>query len=266
MSDGPRAVPARSAAPLLDIHGGRFDETVTTGQWSVDQVPGSVQLRLDVTRVPVRYVAYNGRAEVPEWLRTPAERPRVCLTPGISFGDVLGMHLVPIAESIEAMADLDVEVEVVATIGDDDVDKLGTLPDNVRAAGFVPLHALAPTCSAVIHHGGFGTWSTAALYGVPQLVVTIRHGDLWAKARRTAEAGAGLLRHATGVTVDSLREDVTRLRLRSTRSRPATPREPPFTSTWRAAPGRPGATHAGVRRSPACGRASTRGVRKASGT
>lgn len=211
MSDGPRAVPARSAAPLLDIHGGRFDETVTTGQWSVDQVPGSVQLRLDVTRVPVRYVAYNGRAEVPEWLRTPAERPRVCLTPGISFGDVLGMHLVPIAESIEAMADLDVEVEVVATIGDDDVDKLGTLPDNVRAAGFVPLHALAPTCSAVIHHGGFGTWSTAALYGVPQLVVTIRHGDLWAKARRTAEAGAGLLRHATEVTVDSLREDVTRL-------------------------------------------------------
>ena len=45
------------------------------------------------------------------------------------------------------------------------------MPGNVRVVAYTPLLALAPTCTAAIHHGGFGTLTTFALHAVPQLVL-----------------------------------------------------------------------------------------------
>lgn len=209
--------PARRQDPLgewlgrvLDAYGSSFDEEVVTGQWSIDQVPGRIQLPLPVTRVPVRYVAYNGPSVVPDWVSAPPPRPRVVVSLGNSLDVVLGRPLVPLAEVLEALADVDAEIVV---LGGEELDApaAGKVPPNVRPAGFVPLAALLPTCAAIVHHGGFGTWSTSALYGVPQLLLSIRHADLWVKARRTADAEAGLYLHAPAANAEEIRAGVLRL-------------------------------------------------------
>jgi UDP:flavonoid glycosyltransferase YjiC (YdhE family) len=58
----------------------------------------------------------------------------------------------------------------VATLPASEQDKLGTVPDNARLVEYVPLHALAPTCAAMITHGGTGTVMSALAHGVPQLI------------------------------------------------------------------------------------------------
>jgi glycosyltransferase (activator-dependent family) len=194
---------------VLDAYGSSFDEEVVTGQWSIDQVPGRIQLPLGVSRVPVRYVAYNGPSVVPGWVSAPPDRPRVAMSMGNSLDVALGKSLVPVGEVLEALADVD--AEVVALVGGELGEAAGKVPDNVRLVDFVPLHALLPTCSAIVHHGGFGTWSTAALYGVPQFLLPIKHADLWVKARRTAEAGAGLYLHAPSAKAEDIRDGVVRL-------------------------------------------------------
>jgi glycosyltransferase (activator-dependent family) len=190
----------------LAAHGADFHEDVVDGQFTIDLVPTEIQLPLQVQRVPVRFTPYHGRSVVPEWLLAPPERRRVLLTPGLSFGKVLGSTFVPLAESFEALADLD--VEVVATLNDAERAAAGTVPDNVRVVDFVPMNALLPTCAAVVHHGGFGTWSTAAAHGVPQYVLPIRMADMWIKGQRMQEFGAGICTHPTEATTDGLREGV----------------------------------------------------------
>ena len=69
---------------------------------------------------------------------------------------------------MEAVAGLD--IEVVATLNAIQLADLDKLPDNVRAIGYLPLNQLLPTCSALIHHGGIGTFASAANYRAPQLV------------------------------------------------------------------------------------------------
>ncbi|MEV1294067.1 activator-dependent family glycosyltransferase [Pseudonocardia sp. NPDC049635] len=196
--------------PQLEAVGSGFDGRALHGDFSIDQVPPGIQLDLgDLRRVPMRYTAYNGRAVVPPWVYEPLERPRVLLTPGTSFATALGETYIPLRDSLDALADLD--VEVVATLSAEEQEQLGTVPPNTRLTEFVPLHAMVGSCSAVIHHGGFGTWSTAALHGVPQVLLPIRHGDMWIKAIRTAELGAGLYAHPSSVGVGDLRDMVRRL-------------------------------------------------------
>ncbi|TDV38579.1 activator-dependent family glycosyltransferase [Actinophytocola oryzae] len=208
--------PAMRQDPLADwlgnqlaAHGKEFTEEVVTGHFTLDPIPDSIQLPPTGNRVPLRYTPYNGRSVVPRWAWEENDRPRVVVTSGSSFEAALGATFLPFSDVLAGLADLD--VDVVTTLSEAEKDKLGTLPDNVRAVGFVPMQVLLPTCSAVVHHGGFGTWSTAALAGVPQLVTTIRHGDLWLRAQRTEEIGAGLRLHGPSVTPESARAAVVRL-------------------------------------------------------
>jgi hypothetical protein len=53
----------------------------------------------------------------------------------------------------------------------------GTLPRNVRATGYLPLDLVLPSCSAVVHHGGGGTFTTAVAERVPQLITPCRSGE-----------------------------------------------------------------------------------------
>lgn len=191
---------------VLDRYGLGFDERVVRGHWTIDPMPASVRLPLGGPTLPVRYIPYNGAAVVPDWLRDPAPRPRVCLTAGITARS--GSGRVSLSGVLDAVADLD--VDVVATLDATQRDQVAVVPDNVRVVDFVPLHALLPTCSVVAHHGGAGTWSTAAVSGVPQLLFPSEWDDFY-RARRTAELGAALVLPAMDLSPAALRAGLQRL-------------------------------------------------------
>ncbi|MEV7780751.1 activator-dependent family glycosyltransferase [Kitasatospora sp. NPDC088351] len=193
---------------LLARYGCDFAEEVTTGQWTIDQIPDSLQLPLDVKRVPVRWVPFNGPSVEPAWVREKPQRPRVCLTSGISFG-ALGGSFVPIQEILDAVADLD--IELIAALPAEVSAGLERVPDNARLVDFVPLHTLLPSCSVILHHGGFGSWATALVNGVPQFMAPIRFADWWSKATALEASGAGIYTHAGELTAQGVREGIERL-------------------------------------------------------
>ncbi|WP_174546522.1 activator-dependent family glycosyltransferase [Nocardiopsis dassonvillei] len=173
-------------------YGVDFSETLVHGRATIEQVPSP--LRVDtpphLDYLPVRYVPYNGRAVVPRWLRTPPARPRIGLSLGTTAALRLGGYTVDVATLLEGLAELD--VEVVATLPASEQDKLGTVPDNARLVEYVPLHALAPTCAAMVTHGGPGTVLTGLAHGVPQLMSpNARMFDIPVLAGLVEEAGAG---------------------------------------------------------------------------
>lgn len=117
---------------------------------------------------PTRYVPYNGSNGVlPPWLLAPPTRPRVCVTLGSVTPGMKGVGVVK--HVVEALAGRD--VEAVLALGGADLQALGTLPDNVRVTGWVPLNELLPSCGAIVHHGGAGTTWTALALGIPQLIM-----------------------------------------------------------------------------------------------
>ncbi|MFI1169750.1 nucleotide disphospho-sugar-binding domain-containing protein, partial [Streptomyces sp. NPDC020801] len=150
----------------------------------------SLRLPVDHHYLPVRYIPYNGPATLPHWLRTPAPRPRVCLTLGVSHRETHGQDRVSVGELLDAVADLD--IEVIATLDSAQKADLGRLPPNVHTTDFVPLDALLPTCAAIIHHGGSGTFQTALTHGIPQIIVPDMRWDTPWKAERLQDAGAGI--------------------------------------------------------------------------
>lgn len=192
----------------LARHGLDYDERVVSGHFTIDQMPEGIRLPGRSESVPMRYVPYNGVSEVPDWLRETPARPRICLTLGITSRDMAYPDLISPAELFDAVADLD--VEIVATLDEAQLAEVGRVPDNTRVVNFVPLHALMPTCAAIVHHGGAGTWSTAAVYGVPQLVVAGMWDNVY-RAERLSDLGAGLYLPPPELTGSRLRDGVVRL-------------------------------------------------------
>ncbi|MGP4020956.1 activator-dependent family glycosyltransferase [Saccharopolyspora sp. 5N708] len=188
---------------VLARFGRDYRETVRSGHATIDVTPPSTRLGLGLRTVDMRYVPYNGRAVLPEWLAEPTSKPRVCVTLGVS--DELGDAAATVREILAGLADLD--VEVVATIGAAQQDQV---PSNVRAVDFIPLHDLLPSCAAIVHHGGVGTRATAEVHGIPQLILAYGY-DTVVKATRTEELGAGLCLPAARADVASVRSAVRRL-------------------------------------------------------
>jgi UDP:flavonoid glycosyltransferase YjiC (YdhE family) len=192
--------PATVAGPLTD----RFDlgPLWTAGDLTLDPCPARLQVVDDLPRQPVRYIPYNGPARVPDWLREPPRRPRVCVTWGTSLhglGTELMRHVPGV---VRALGGLDVELAVAVL--DEHRELFTDLPPNVRAVGPVPLHLLLPTCSAIVHQGGGGTLMTALTCGVPQVVIP-SIADQRFNARHLAATGAGV--NLTG-GADVTEEDV----------------------------------------------------------
>lgn len=158
----------------LERHGAgaRFDESVLTGQWTVDTRPASLREDLGVPTVPARYIPYNGQAVVPRWLREQPLRTRVCLTLGVSIDSGYGLWDLDtvLIGMLGALGELD--IEVVAALSDRQRAHLPPLPDTVRVVDRVPMHDLLPTCAVVVHHGGYQTKATAEFHGVPQVLLT----------------------------------------------------------------------------------------------
>lgn len=193
----------------LGRYGHAFDEEMIVGQATIDQMPASIRPELSTRSVPMQYVPYNGPAVVPAWLREPPQRPRVCLTLGISVRDIAFIgDVVSLDELFEAVGDLD--IEVVATLDEAQRAMVRHVPANTHVVEYVPFHALMPTCSAVVHHGGAGTWSTAAAHGVPQLMLAWMWDNVY-RAKRTEELGAGLYLPPEKLSAASLRDGLVRL-------------------------------------------------------
>ncbi|WP_040702488.1 activator-dependent family glycosyltransferase [Nocardiopsis ganjiahuensis] len=186
-------------------HGVEFSETLIRGQFTLDHLPASlgVPAETGTPRLPLRYVPYNGRAVVPDWLRTPPERPRVALSLGTTATQRLGGYTVDVTALLEGLSDLD--VEVVATLPVHEQAKLGTVPGNVRLVDYVPLHALAPTCDAMITHGGSGTVMSGLVYGVPQVTVAHHMYDEPLVASLLAAQGAGVAVDPAGPVPEDVR-------------------------------------------------------------
>ncbi|MFD9888849.1 nucleotide disphospho-sugar-binding domain-containing protein [Amycolatopsis sp. NPDC059027] len=155
---------------------------------------------------PMRYVPFNGGAVAPPWVFEHTERPRVCVTLGTVVPFLSGTSNLTVV--VEALGELDVEVVLAA--GSADLSSLGTLPANVRPAGFVPLSMFLPTCSLIVHHGGSGTTAAPLYYGVPQLVLP-SFADNFLSADRVAERGVGLRCDAATTDVATMRGLVERL-------------------------------------------------------
>ncbi|WP_320774428.1 nucleotide disphospho-sugar-binding domain-containing protein [Streptomyces sp. CRN 30] len=197
--------------PLLAPYGLDFREEFLLGQFTLDLMPPGMALPLDVRRIPVRRVPYNGVGPRPAWLRERPDRPRVCFTLGLGgrgrqFFRETGVAL---PDLLDAVADLD--VELVATLDDGQVAELPAIPPHVRTSGYVPLDQVLPTCAAVVHHGGGGTFATAVAHEVPQLVVPLPFWAELATARHVRRRGAGILRSTAEFTPCTFREDLRRL-------------------------------------------------------
>lgn len=184
-----------------------FAEHLVAGGWTFDLIPPEQQFRTGHTRVPVCPLPYTSDATFPRDVPQPGGRPRVCVTAGVSFGDTFGVDFLNLDATLAALGEMD--VEVVAAVRPEQIS--APLPSNVVHAGYVPLSFLLPSCAAVLHHGGFGTWAHALLRGIPQHITSIRHGDITIKGQYLAEAGAGMLRHPRELTPETLRQDVSAL-------------------------------------------------------
>ncbi|MEV4921992.1 nucleotide disphospho-sugar-binding domain-containing protein [Streptomyces roseoverticillatus] len=157
----------------------------------LDPSPPGVQYpwAADANVLAMRYVPYNGPGELPAWLHRPPARPRVCMTWGFTTAEWEGPAMLDfVRQTIDAITGLD--VELVLVLSETLRDLLGEQPDGVRVAVGLPMNALLPTCSAVVHHAGPGTTMAAVAAGVPQLMIT-NHPHNAAIASRVAATGAG---------------------------------------------------------------------------
>jgi glycosyltransferase (activator-dependent family) len=193
--------------PLRDWLGGyaEFTEDMVTGQFSIDLLPDSLAMPTDLHRVPMGYLPYGGPAVVPRWLWEPPHRPRVALTLGTTSTEQFAGYATDVPELLDALSTMD--VEVIATVAPQTLD---TVPENVRAVGFVPLDALVSTCAAVVNHAGPGTLLTTARHAVPQLAVPWDF-DEPELARRAGVQGAALVIRADTATGPAVRDGVHRL-------------------------------------------------------
>ncbi|MBM7769822.1 glycosyltransferase (activator-dependent family) [Actinokineospora baliensis] len=192
---------------LLTRHGGEFSERVVTGHWTIDPGPPGHRIDNGLDVLPVRYIPYNGPASLPSWLAETPTKPRVAVTAGVSVRGYFGFDMFSLG-ALHAFADMD--IEVIATLLPMPGETADAAPANARVFDFVPMAGLLPTCAAVVHIGGAGIQSTAAVHGVPQLILP-GFWDTVVRAGKVVESGAGLSILPHEVTLEHVRDSLARL-------------------------------------------------------
>jgi UDP:flavonoid glycosyltransferase YjiC (YdhE family) len=175
--------------PLAAQVGVALGDVQPAGSLNLDPCPPGMQVPLAAPSQPIRFVPYNGPSVLPDWLRTPPRRPRVCLTWGTVMASLGIEPALDLAAVIAEVASLD--VELVLALHPAQHAGLTDLPDNVRLARTpLALQLVLPSCQAVIHQGGAGSMMTALAAGVPQVLVPLV-GDQHLNAERLVAIGAG---------------------------------------------------------------------------
>ncbi|MDI1461447.1 DUF1205 domain-containing protein [Catellatospora sp. KI3] len=201
-------------APVLARYGHEFTEHTASGHWTIEPMPPWQWRPAGPHYLPLRHIPFNPPAALPGWLSEPQTRQRICLTLGSSHRDGRGREA-PAAELLAAVAEVD--AEVIATFNAKQLESVPSIPDNVRIVDFVPLGALLPSCAAIVHHGGAGTFATAVECGTPQLIIPGTHwGFQWwgplAHANGLQQQGAGLfVADADHLTPEALTQDLNRV-------------------------------------------------------
>ncbi|MQS34516.1 activator-dependent family glycosyltransferase [Streptomyces katsurahamanus] len=156
--------------PILERYGSEFDEAAVLGQWSISPTPPWIPQPDGAHYLPMRSVPFNGPSPTPRWVYEQPARRRVCITQGLSHRDAtIDGASSSTRDLFDAVADLD--VEVIATLDAKQLDSVSKIPENVRTVDFVPFTSLLPSCSAIVHEGGVGSFATALQNGVPQIIV-----------------------------------------------------------------------------------------------
>jgi glycosyltransferase len=138
----------------------------------IDPCPPSLLLPTDLPRLALRYVPYNGPAVMADWLLDWPDRPRVCVTRGVTGPRIHGGAPDLFYRMVEALTGLD--IEVVLAVGAGQAGQLGDIPAGVRVVEGVAFNLLLPSCAVVVHQGGGGTTMTALVCGTPQLILSPR--------------------------------------------------------------------------------------------
>ncbi|MEU0336015.1 nucleotide disphospho-sugar-binding domain-containing protein [Streptomyces sp. NPDC006193] len=160
----------------------------------------------DATVLPVAYVPYNGPATAPPpWAREPARGRRVCLVWGKSAPAIFGGDVPALRAAVRAVADAGAHLAVTAP--PEQVAALGDLPEGTLVAPGLPFQLLLEDCAAVIHHGSACTLMTAAVAGVPQLVLPLSD-DAIETARRGTASGTSVSVPALTATGEQIRHAV----------------------------------------------------------
>jgi UDP:flavonoid glycosyltransferase YjiC (YdhE family) len=159
---------AETVRPMAERYDVEVDRDLLYGQWTIDMVPPGMNFPVNTRKIPMRWIPYTGQTPMADWLYPIPERPRIALCFSASLRAFLKLNWRFLADVLEALASLD--VEVVATLDKVQLADIPTIPPNVRAIDYVPLDYLVPTCSALIHHGDLGSM-VPAYYGVPQLII-----------------------------------------------------------------------------------------------
>jgi glycosyltransferase len=205
---------AETVRPSAERHGLEVDDELLLGQWTVDPTPAVVRLPTSARLLPVRWVPYAAQTTVPEWLYQRPDRPRVGMSLGLSQRLYFAGGWEHVANLMDMVSELD--IEVVATLNADQLAGLPSIPDNVRTIDYVPLHQLLPSCTAMIHHGGMGTFAATAASNIPQLItdsdvdngmitITGEDGSEWSMINKHIESSVtarAVLARGAGLSID----------------------------------------------------------------
>jgi len=119
--------------------------------------------------LPMRFVPYNGPVR---YERRPSRGPgrrRAFVTFGsllVAHGAGQGELFAKLLEELSAAG-----FDMVVGMDPDQGRLLGPLPPGVLRLGWVPLGHALKECDLAIHHGGSGTSMSAAVRGVPQVIL-----------------------------------------------------------------------------------------------
>lgn len=146
--------------------------------------------------------ATGGVEPLPDWVTDGGEDPLVYVTLGTVFSnaEVLGTVVGALRE---------LPVRAVVTVGPrGEPDALGPQPDNVHVARYIPQAQLLGHCSAVVSHGGSGTFLAALAAELPQVCLP-QAADQFANAAAGAQAGAGIAILPDALSGEAVAEAVT---------------------------------------------------------
>lgn len=177
---------AQAIAPLLNKWGIRSG--VQAAKCHIDICPPSLQYENGPLGAQhMRYVPFNGSAQVEPWLLEKPSRKRVCVS--IGSVPIENGHAHLLESVVIALSRMDVEAIVLT--GGVQV-KLEHLPGNIRLiSNNIPLSYVLPSCDFVVHHGGSGSTMTSSTLGLPQLAIP-QMCDQFRHAERIAESKVGI--------------------------------------------------------------------------
>jgi UDP:flavonoid glycosyltransferase YjiC (YdhE family) len=202
-----RAEAVSRLTPLWAEHGGAAaDAPRTTGDLYLDACPPPFQLgglRGVAPVSTIRAVPFDGPGgRRPVWL-SGLERPAAYITlgadPTYSSPELLRLLTLAVAPVLKS---------VVVTTGPNDATALGELPDNVRAAPYIPQSQVLPHMDLVVSQGGSGGMLGALMHALPHLVVPGRSQSQQDVASVTAGIGTGLRLRSDEHDAHSIQEAV----------------------------------------------------------